>query len=38
MARLGRLAADLDMYLIDALVIAGSQCVSILNDGDDQRR
>jgi DNA repair protein RadC len=31
MIRLGRIAADLDMYLIDALVIAGRQCVSILN-------
>jgi DNA repair protein RadC len=31
MVRLGRIAADLDMYLIDALVIAGGECVSILN-------
>lgn len=32
MVRLGRIAADLDMTLIDALVIAGDQCVSILNN------
>jgi DNA repair protein RadC len=31
--RLARVAADLDMYLIDALVIAGGECVSILNPG-----
>jgi DNA repair protein RadC len=36
MARLGRLAADLDMYLIDALVIAGRECVSILNSWPSQ--
>ena len=30
--RLSRLAAELDMHVIDALVIAGGECVSILNN------
>ena len=30
-ARLSRIAADLDMHLIDALIVAGGECVSFLN-------